>query len=190
MRYSTKPFPPYSFLPGVNPHPSESPQGHSYRKSEPLIVPLTVKNWPHNENYLYGIDLYNHQYWWESHEAWEGLWKASSDDLTREFLQGLIKVSAAFIKWELKTPRGLKIHYQSALQHLMTVAEKYSVYMGIDLLSYIGQLEQCVNILSNTPVEKWPALPRIIPSFGCEWVHYPIVVWSGPVRLDSYKVTS
>ena len=140
-RYCSKPFPYYRFLPGVNPHPFESPQGHSYGKFESVVVPLTVTNWFKNETYLYGVDLYNHQYWWESHEAWESLWRRTDDEeLTRDFLQGLIKISAAFLKWQKGTPRGVQVHYQGALVHLKNVASRQSVYMGVHLSSFINQL--------------------------------------------------
>jgi uncharacterized protein len=157
QRYSQRAFPPYSFQPGVNSHPHENPQGHSYGKPETAVNPLNVENWAGNETYLYGVDLYNHQYWWESHEAWEGLWKASSDPLTKEFLQGLIKVSAAFIKWQAKSPRGLKIHYENALAHLKKVSAKHPVYMGVDLPGYIRRLEEVFTPVLETPADPWPS---------------------------------
>lgn len=157
QRYSTTPFPPYRFLPGLNPHPYESPQGHSYGKPEPPVVPLISENWSKNEAYLYGIDLYNHHYWWESHEAWEGLWKADSDETTRDFLQGLIKISAAFMKWQSKTPRGVKVHYASAMKHLKKVSTKHSVYLGIDLVAHIVQLEKTFQPVLDAPPEQWPS---------------------------------
>ena len=49
--------------------------------------------------FLYGVDLYNHGYLWEAHEAWEGLWhQAKRDALQAEFLQGLIQCAAAALK--------------------------------------------------------------------------------------------
>ena len=157
-RYSTKPFPPYRFIPGVNPHPFESPQGHSYGKPEPVAESLNLNNWSKNETYLYGVDLYNNNYWWEAHEGWESLWKKSLEDpLTREFLQGLIKTSAAFLKWQSKTPHGVQAHYQGALKHLKKVVQQHSVYMGIDLPTHINRIEACFSPLAITPVEKWPA---------------------------------
>ena len=155
-RYSPKPFPPYRFIPGVNPHPTESPQGHSYRRFESSVQPLKANNWFENETYLYGIDLYNHEYWWESHEAWESLWKLSPEDpLTRDFLQGLIKISAAFIKWQLKTPRGVAIHFHSALNHLQKVREQYSSYMGIDLPQHIKHLTDHFSAVINISSQEW-----------------------------------
>ena len=163
MRYSTKPFPSYRFLPGINPHPHESPQGYSYGQAEPAVEPLTQDNWPQNEIYLYGIDLYNHKYWWESHEAWESLWKHSGDALTRDLLQGLIKVSAAFIKWELKTPRGVELHYEGALKHLNKVCNSHPVYMGIDLPSHLKRVAQCFKPVIRMPVEEWPEPSKNYP---------------------------
>lgn len=166
-RYCAKPFPPYRFLPGVNPHPSESPQGHSYGKPEPVVAPLTITDWFKNEIYLYGVDLYNHRYWWESHEAWESLWKSHpKDKLTRDFLQGLIKVSAAFLKWELKTPGGVESHYQGAVKHFQKVAGEHPIYMGIDLPLHLKKLEQCFKAVHSLPVEQWPDPSRNYPTIS------------------------
>src|SRR4030095_3868699 len=71
-----RPFPPYRFVPGLNPHPVSHPQGHSYRgrareEPPPRFAP---ERWRENVDFLHGCDLYNHAYWWEAHEAWEGLW--------------------------------------------------------------------------------------------------------------------
>ena len=93
-----KPFPPYRHIPGVTPHPIRDPRGHSYGVEEVHDAePLPPEFWRQNEDYLYGVDLYNFAYWWEAHEAWEGLWH-QAEGTYRLFLQGLIQVSAAFIK--------------------------------------------------------------------------------------------
>ncbi len=42
------------------------------------------------------LDLFNHERYWESHEALEGLWRVKTGDEKR-FLQGLILVCAAFV---------------------------------------------------------------------------------------------
>ena len=69
-----KPFPPYRHIPGVTPHPIRDPRGHSYGIEEVHDVdPLPPELWQQNEDYLYGVDLYNFAYWWEAHEAWGGV---------------------------------------------------------------------------------------------------------------------
>jgi hypothetical protein len=46
-----------------------------------------------------GVDLFNHGYYWEAHEAWEELWlPIERDDLDRDLLQGLIQGAAALLK--------------------------------------------------------------------------------------------
>ncbi|MER8672157.1 DUF309 domain-containing protein [Mesorhizobium sp. M1156] len=45
------------------------------------------------------IDLINHGYYWEAHEAWEPLWHAAKQSPQhRLFLQGLILLAAAGVK--------------------------------------------------------------------------------------------
>lgn len=43
-----------------------------------------------------GADLYNAGYYWNAHEAWEEVWLEADRGL-RNFYQGLIQVSAAFV---------------------------------------------------------------------------------------------
>lgn len=140
-RYSSKKFPPYSYIPGLNPHPTESPQGHSFGQKDPDGSILTPQTWAKNEVYLYGIDLYNYAHWWESHEAFEILWRKSTDQPTSDFLQGLIKISAAFIKWYVKSQRGVVTLYEGALGHLERAAAQSEVYLGIDLNEHLKKLK-------------------------------------------------
>jgi hypothetical protein len=49
--------------------------------------------------YLRGIDLFNHGFYWESHEAWEAVWiSAGRRGSVADFLKALIKVAAAGVK--------------------------------------------------------------------------------------------
>ena len=75
-RYSARPFPPYRFIPGNNPHPRRHPQGHSFGCPEPSPEPYRPEDWCQSEDYRFGIDLYNFAYWWECHEVFEGFWHA------------------------------------------------------------------------------------------------------------------
>ena len=158
LRYSTRPFPSSRLLPEIKPRPARSPRGHSASKPAAVVVEaLSTDKWFENKTYLHGVDLYNYHYWWESHEAWENLWKKGHQDkLVSEFLKGLIKTSAAFIKWRLKVPRGVKLHYQGAMGHLRKVCAEHPVYMGIDLLRHIERLERHFSLMMGVDVEKWP----------------------------------
>jgi Domain of unknown function (DUF309) len=91
-----KRLPPYAYLPGKNPHPVRDPAGHSYHV-EPIPVAAEVSL--SSDAFLWGLDLFNHGYYWEAHEAWEGLWQvADRDGPLRMLFKGLILLSAAGVK--------------------------------------------------------------------------------------------
>jgi len=95
-RLPQKSFPPYAYLPGKKPHPVRDPTGHSYHV-EP--IPVAAGASLDSDAFLWGLDLFNHGYYWEAHEAWEGLWQvADRDGPLRMLLKGLILLSAAGIK--------------------------------------------------------------------------------------------
>lgn len=89
-----RPFPSYAYLPGRGPHPVRHPAGHSY-----LVQPVRVIASLESEEFVWGQDLFNHGYYWEAHEAWEGLWQvADRESPLRAFLKALILLSAAGVK--------------------------------------------------------------------------------------------
>lgn len=52
-----------------------------------------------HDDFRHGIDLFNHGFPWEAHEAWEPLWFAAPRDRPeRALLQGLIHAAAACVK--------------------------------------------------------------------------------------------
>jgi len=89
-------FPAYAYLPGRQPHPVRDPGGHSFAKEPPVI---TLGTGLALETFHWGIDLFNHGYYWEAHEAWEGLWHAALGDASqRLFFKSLILMAAAAVK--------------------------------------------------------------------------------------------
>jgi hypothetical protein len=97
-RLSNHPFPPYSYVPGKFPHPVTDPAGHMYGQTR-TSNPVAADDWATCDEFLYALDLFNHGYYWEAHEAWETLWHAVGHH-TRPglFLKGLIKLAAAGVK--------------------------------------------------------------------------------------------
>jgi hypothetical protein len=91
-----KSFPTYAYLPGKDPHPVRDPRGHSYR-NEPVTV--AVEAALGSDVFRWGIDLFNHGYYWEAHEAWEPLWHAAKRSTQHsQFFKGLILLAAAGVK--------------------------------------------------------------------------------------------
>ena len=133
-------FPAYAYLPGRDPHPTQSPAGHSYR-SEPAPPAgyLAPADWRDNDDYLYGVDLYNHGYLWEAHEVWEGLWNAAKQDAVQaDFLQGLIQCAAAALKVPMDQPGGLAKLAEKGTGRLESVARRAGPeLMGLDVLDFV-----------------------------------------------------
>lgn len=153
-------FPPYAFLPGRDPHPTRDPRGHSYSEGgeEPADY-FEPERWAENEDYLHGVDLYNHGYLWEAHEAWEGLWhRAKHDALQAEFLQGLIQCAAASLKIPMEQPRGLARLAEIGTGRLERVARAGSpTYMGLDVLSFVAAFRAFAGSAPDDP----EARPRL-----------------------------
>lgn len=139
-------FPPYRYLPGLMPHPIRDEEGHSYGQPEVNIQFTHPKNWRQNEEYLYGVDLYNYSYWWEAHEAWEAVWNtASSGSPYALFMQGLIQVAAALIKRHMRIPQGVQKLSSTGRDKLRYVLEskefESGIYMGLDLIEFLERLD-------------------------------------------------
>lgn len=140
-RYTDRPFPPYRHRLGKTPHPVRHPSGHMYGLSELEPPPFSRAGWRDSERYQYGVDLFNFRYFWEAHEAWEGLWtqerKSTSD---YEFLRGLIQTSAAMLKREQQAWRGAATLLEAGTKRLRWVAGERPQHGGILLLEWIRRL--------------------------------------------------
>ena len=133
-------FPSYAYLPGQGVHPNNHPEGHSYGVEAEALY-LRAPDWRENDDYLYGVDLYNHGYLWEAHEAWEGLWhRARHDALQAMFLQGLIQCAAAALKVSMGQPRGLERLAQAGTGRLEQVLRSGAAqYMGLEVASFVAE---------------------------------------------------
>lgn len=162
-----KPFPPYRYVPGSGlPHPINDPAGHSHRVGKEVPhEPWTPHLWMLNEDWLWGIDLYNHWYFWEAHEAWESLWQVT--DKSRPaglFLQALIQVSAAMLKVHLRSATGARALWAGAEQRLLAVEEHHRDLMGLRVSAVRKSVGGFLQPLSRG---EWPLLagefPLILP---------------------------
>jgi hypothetical protein len=137
-RYTTRPFPPYSYVPGQTPHPVSDPAGHMFGQEFPAPPPLDPENWRESQTYLYGIDLFNHGYYWEAHETWESLWHAAGrKGVVADFLKGLIKLAAAGVKMRAGNADGVDRHLKRASEMLCSVPQARQVFCGLDIPSLV-----------------------------------------------------
>ncbi len=129
------PLPPYAYVPGLHPHPVREPAGHSYGQHAPQPEPLIPAQWRKSRLYCEAIDLFNLGYYWESHEAWEGLWHAADrQGATADFLKGLIKLAAAGVKAREGLRTGVVSHSARAvaLFDLVAAAVGAHDYAGLE----------------------------------------------------------
>ncbi len=146
-RYTQRPFPPYRYLPFQTgnplPHPRTDPDGHSYNEEECYLPSFSPDDWHTCVPYLYGIDLFNHGYWWEAHEAFETVWLAAGQKSTRcgIFVQGLIQLAGAQLKRFTKEQRGAQSLTKSGVEKLSLAEE---IYLGIEIDSFIKEVERCL----------------------------------------------
>lgn len=137
-RYSDLPLPPYSYVPGHAPHPVSNPRGHLHGAAHVPAPPLDPDTWRQSSAYLYAIDLFNHGFYWEAHEAWESLWHAAGRaGVVASWLKALIKLAAAAVKLREGNAAGVERHSRRALQLLAEVRSELpreaSLYCGLRL---------------------------------------------------------
>jgi len=119
------PLPAYRFVPGRNPHPTRSPDGHGVER----VAELDAR-----EAWLYGIDLFNTRYFWEAHEAWERVWRELPEGSRgRDVVKGLIQVSAALFKLHLGNEGGARRLAARGLERIETAARHHGEWRALEL---------------------------------------------------------
>ncbi|MFN4258962.1 MAG: DUF309 domain-containing protein [Gemmataceae bacterium] len=160
--FSDVSLPPYAFVPGRWPHPVSDPKGHSFGKTLELPRDFDPERWRCCAPYLQGIDLFNHGYYWEAHEAWESLWHVSQEtEVTGDFLKGLIKLAAAGVKAREGQEPGVRSHATRAAELFGQVAARLAPrpprWMGLDLTELAAHASNTANqppdsLTTETPV--------------------------------------
>ena len=161
------PFPDYSYVPGQTLHPRKRSRPHL-----PVDVDTACHSEPHRV-YRYGIDLYHYGYLWESHEAWEALWRIERirNPSLADFLQGLIFNSAALLKLKAGRQEGAKRLSKKAVTRLQRAIQKgYAThalpFAHLDVRGLVACVERCHTEITDG--QEITTAPRLIldPSFG------------------------
>jgi len=112
IRYSPRPLPATAYVPGSSPRadrPAESPPRTA----------VDVDDLAGHDDFRFGVDLFNHGFPWEAHEAWEPLWFAASRERPeRALLHGLIHAAAAVVKAKAGAFPTARDFIESACEHL------------------------------------------------------------------------
>ena len=154
-------FPAYAFVPGRHPHPESDPAGHSFGVERAPAAELAPSHWHESEPYLYGLDLFNAEFFWEAHVEFESLWIAAGRrGAIADFLKGLIKLAAAGVKHREGNGKGVRSHAHRAAELFLAVMESRKE------LSFLGfRLPDLVALADAIGRNGWPDnLPVLLPA--------------------------
>lgn len=168
-------WPAFTYVPGRTPHPESDPAGVRFGQPRAPARPLAPHAWTENARYCQGLALFNRGYYWEAHEAWEGLWLAAGRrGPVADFLKGLIHLAAAGVKVRQGLPAGVVDHADRALA-LLRVTHAQLGGAGFAGLAWEDLTQACHSIVRlaaaladlgrRLPAEAplVPVLPRLQP---------------------------
>lgn len=161
-RFTDRPLPPYRHIPGQTPHPLRSPQGHSYSpdgEPERALPDLNRTAGLDSEEFLFGMDLFNAEYWWECHEVMEQFWHVSGMGTPAgHILQAIIQCAAAHLKFATDQPLGAMKLFVMAEEHIHLAGR---INLGLDLIGLLAETGAFVT--GDTTV---PARIRLLGTAG------------------------
>jgi hypothetical protein len=150
------PLPPYTYVPGRTPHPISDPAGHSFGHRPAPLASFDPEKWRDCRPYLRGIDLFNHGYYWEAHEAWEVLWHAAGKrGPTADFIKALVQLAVAGVKYLEDKPTGQKTHATRAAELFQKL--QVNSFLGLrvsDLIALAGRMAE-----KNDESANWNLAP-------------------------------
>jgi len=140
-----RPLPPYAFLPGgAHPHPIRDPHGHAHGRAPA----------PPETAFVWGVDLYNHGFYWEAHEVWEGRWRAEGSGAQAAFLQGLIQCAAACLKLRGGKWAAAQRLASRAMGHLEQASEGGAASLGLDLVGFAARFHEWMASAPESPEHR------------------------------------
>lgn len=165
-RYAPElPLPPYAYVPGKRyPHPVTHPQGHSFG--------VASREQDVDATFRYAVDLFNHGYYWEAHEAWESLWIAAGRrGAQADFLKGLIKLAAACVKGREGRAEGVARHARRCRELLVSLPADSTWPVDVVQVSAIAQRladspESVVNQSEEAVVRVIDELLEVVARFS------------------------
>jgi predicted metal-dependent hydrolase len=112
-----------------------------------------------DRTYFYekGIDLFNQGRFFESHEAWEEVWKGADGEL-KLFYQGLIQAAVAILHAQRGNLEGAQSLYEKASAKLDPIPPEH---MGLAIGELRDALAEFIETARRAQGGPLPAPPRI-----------------------------
>jgi hypothetical protein len=151
--------PPYSYVPGLWPHPFSDPAGHHFAIGEP--TPLDGEGCDCLP-YRAGIDLFNLGYYWEAHEAWERLWHAAGrQGSLADFFKALIQLAVVGVKFRESRPDGVRTHAARAAELFASLETVKRIWWGLDVADLVRRAAEAGTGEVMAPDEPRPPVQRV-----------------------------
>ncbi len=158
--------PRYTHIPGSGtPHPYRDPRGHSYNRRPQNPKGLKENAWAENRSYLMALDYFNMGFYWEAHDEWERLLRATgADTLCGLFVKGLVKMGAAGIKVREESIHGVRRHAASAGEVFADVAAEsdQDLFCGLSFTVLQFAADRAAQLAYPTSLEPGRPL-RVFP---------------------------
>ena len=120
-----------------------SVDGHMYGQAEPVAD---------SAHLLWSIDLFNEGFYWETHEAFELLWKdLHNDNPYKWLLQAIILSAAATLKTEMGLEAPANRLHKKAVQKITAVMEN-----DVEIATIIDVSETAANIIRAAETRETP----------------------------------
>ena len=93
-----------------------------------------------------GLDLFNQEKFYEAHEVWEDLWRATIEPSERACCQGLIQAAVGLHHLSRGNKTGAQSQLQKSIRNLET---RGSVTLGLDIPNLIRDLSSILQSMSE-----------------------------------------
>ena len=118
--------------------------------------------------HFWAADLFNNGYYWEAHEAWEGLWHAyRRSGAKADFVKGLIKLSAAGVKAREGNASGVSRHARRAVELFRAATEDTTIdwhsQFGITPAGLVGPCVDLADRSQQVITDVEDPVVRVIP---------------------------
>lgn len=112
-------------------------------QAEPIAQPIDVNHPEESEFLRYGIDLFNFEYYWESHVYFEALWNAHGrQGNVANLFKAMIKLGAAGVKLKLDQRPSALDHFLRAKElFLLVEINEGRLFLGFDLKEIIREID-------------------------------------------------
>ncbi|MBX2885985.1 MAG: DUF309 domain-containing protein [Granulosicoccus sp.] len=138
-------WPTHAYVPGQN---ERHPEHAFYALTSSVKPTLSVEELSQSLAFRHGLIYLDSGYYWEAHEVFEPIWLVlPKDSGERLFVQGLIQLANAYLKYKMQRPKA-SLRLCQLARELITQMELAEI-MGVNcasILTRIKRLESTVRV--------------------------------------------